>query len=113
MVTKSIRLEDAEAREFASYLKLVGGSEAALLKESALRGFRELRVARGVLAYLEGAPIAEAARIAGLTRGPFLHTLGERGVVVLRGDSRLEEELEAVLAAEAVATKGEAKEPTA
>lgn len=113
MVTKSIRLEDAEAREFASYLKLVGGSEAALLKESALRGFRELRVARGILAYLEGAPMAEAARIAGLPRGPFLHTLGERGVVVVRGDSTLGEELEAMLAAEAALTRSEAGESTA
>lgn len=113
MITKSIRLEEAEAREFASYLQLVGGSEAALLKESALRGFREVRLARGILAYLEGAPIVDAARIAGLPRGPFLHTLGERGVAVLRGESTIGQELEAVLAAEAALVKNEASESPA
>jgi len=59
VMTMSMRLTDAEAEEVASYLELVGGSEAALLKEAALRGLREIRLARGVLASIEEAPVEE------------------------------------------------------
>ena len=101
MVTKSIRLTEEEADEVAGYLQLVGGTVAALLKEAALRGFREMRVSRGVLAYVEGAPVAEAARIAGLPRAPFLQALIERGISVLRDAGDVQAELDALLAAEA------------
>ena len=100
MVTKSIRLSDAEAREVATYLSLVGGTEAALLKEATLRGLREIRLSRAVAAYTEGASSSEAARIAGMPRAPFLQALMDRGVAVLRGPSGVEAELEALLAAE-------------
>lgn len=104
MITKSIRLDEAEATEIAGYLELVGGSEAALLKESAWRGFREIRLGRGILAYVEGAPVEEAARIAGLARAPFLHALSEHGVALLRGgESTIETELEALFTAEGAA----------
>jgi len=100
VVTKSIRLSDAEAREVAAYLSIVGGTEAALLKEATLRGLREIRLARAVTAYIEGASSSEAARIAGLPRAPFLQALMDRGVAVLRGPSSVEAELDALLAAE-------------
>lgn len=106
MVTKSIRLSDAEARELAAYLSLVGGTEAALLKEATLRGLREIRLARAVTAYIDGASSSEAARIAGLPRAPFLQALMDRGVAVLRGPSSVEAELEALLAAEGAGAGG-------
>jgi hypothetical protein len=106
LVTKSIRLTEEEAAEVARYLCLVGGTEAALLKEAALRGLRDIRLGRGILAYLEGAPREEAQRIAGLPRAPFLHALAEHGVTLLRGPSTIGEELEMLLAAEAQAAEG-------
>lgn len=106
MVTKSIRLSDAEAQEVASYLSLVGGTEAALLKEATLRGLREIRLSRAVTAYIDGASSAEAARIAGLPRAPFLQALMDRGVAVLRGPSSVDAELDALFAAEDAAEAG-------
>jgi predicted HTH domain antitoxin len=103
VVTKSIRLSEAEAREIKAYLGMVGGTEAALLKEAALRGLREIRLSRAVAAFTEGASSSEAAEIAGMPRGPFLAELMERGVHVLRGPVTLEAELEAYFAAEEAA----------
>jgi hypothetical protein len=100
VVTKSIRLSAAEAREIAACLRLVGGTEAALLKEATLRGLREIRLSRAVAAYTEGASSSEAARIARMPRAPFLQALMDRGVTVLRGPSGVEAELEAILATE-------------
>lgn len=101
MITKSIRIDEAEAAEISSYLQLVGGTEASLLKEAVERGFRDVRLSRGVLAYLDGAPTAEAARIAGLPRALFLHSLAERGIALLRGESSVGAELGALFHAEA------------
>jgi hypothetical protein len=109
VVTKSIRLSESEAREIAGYLDLVGGTEAALLKEAALRGLREIRLSRGVLAYVDGAASEEAARIAGLPRVPFIQALIDRGVAVLRGPSSVEAELDGLFAAEAAASAGARK----
>ena len=106
VVTKSIRLSDAEAREIAGYLELAGGTEAALLKEAALRGLRDIRLSHGVMAYVDGAPPDEAARIAGLPRAPFLQALADRGIALLRGPSSVRSELEALFAAEAAADAG-------
>jgi predicted HTH domain antitoxin len=100
VLTKSIRLTQEEASAVAEYVRLVGGSEASLLKEAALRGLREIRLSRGVLAYLDGASSDEAARIAGLPRAPFLQVLMDRGVGLLRGESSVQTELEALLVAE-------------
>jgi predicted HTH domain antitoxin len=105
VVRKSIRLSEAEARGVADYVGMVGGTEAALLKEAALRGLREIRLSRGVLAFIEGASSSEAAQIAGMPRAPFLHELMERGVHVLRGPVTLEAELEAFFAAEEAAQR--------
>ncbi len=110
MVTKSIRLSETEAEEIAIYLNLVGGTEAALLKEATLRGLREIRLSRGILAYIEGVPPSEAARIAGLPRAPFLHALMDRGVTLLREPSTVGAELDALLAAEASARAGKAED---
>lgn len=105
LVTKSIRLTEQEAVEVADYLDLVGGTEASLLKEAALRGLRDIRLSRGILAYLDGAPAEEAERVAGLPRAPFLQALAERGVTLLRGPSTIGQELEALLSAEAEAAE--------
>ena len=106
MVTKSIRLSEAEARDVAAYVEMVGGSEAALLKEAALRGLREIRLSRAVAAFTEGASSSEAAHIAGLPRAVFLDELMERGVHVLRGPGSVAAELEGYFAA-ADAAQGE------
>jgi predicted HTH domain antitoxin len=103
VITKSIRLSESEARDIADYVNLVGGTEAALLKEATLRGLREIRLSRGVLAFIEGASSSEAAEIAGMPRAPFLAELMDRGVHVLRGPVTLEAELEAIFAAEEAA----------
>lgn len=108
LITKSIRLTEEEAEEVSDYLDLVGGTEAALLKEAALRGLRDIRLSQGILAYLEGAPTEEAERVAGLPRAPFLQALADRGVTLLRGPSTIAQELEAVLAAEEKAAEGAA-----
>jgi hypothetical protein len=100
VVTKSIRLSDAEAGEVAAYLRLVGGTEAALLKEATLRGLREIRISRAVAAYTEGASSGEASRIAGLPRAPFLQLLIDRDLHLLRGAGSVAAELEALVAAE-------------
>jgi hypothetical protein len=110
MVTKSIRLSESEAEEIAIYLNLVGGTEAALLKEATLRGLREIRLSRGILAYIEGVPPSEAARIAGLPRAPFLHALMDRGVTLLREPSTVGAELDALLAAEASGHAGKTED---
>lgn len=112
MITKSIRLSEREAEEVARYLQVVGDSEAALLKDAALRGFQEIRLGRGILANVDGAPFGEAAGIAGLARGPFLHALSERGIALLRGESTIGVELDALIAAEeAAAAADDGNEP--
>jgi hypothetical protein len=103
MITKSIRLSEGEARDIAAYLQIVGGTEAALLKEATLRGLREVRLSRAVAAFTEGASSSEAATIAGMPRAPFLVELMERGVHVLRGTGSVVAELESIFEAEALA----------
>jgi len=100
VITESIRLSDAEAREVAADRGLVGGTEAALLEEATLRGLREIRRSRAVAADTAGASSSGAARIAGLPRAPFLQALMDRGVALLRGPSAVETEMDALVAAE-------------
>jgi predicted HTH domain antitoxin len=94
MLTKSIRLTEEEAAALREYLELTGEIEAVALKQAALRGIREMRLAEAIRAYVEEHDSDRAARIAGLPRAEFLHVLGEKGIHVLDGPSHLGTELE-------------------
>jgi hypothetical protein len=93
MLTKSIRLTEEEAAELRGYLDATGGVEAAVLKRAAMRGLREMRLERGILAYLDGQSSTEAAEVAGLSRGEFLQVLIDKGITILEGPSTLAAEL--------------------
>lgn len=94
MLTKSIRLTEEEARELDDLVRESGEVEAGLLKRAALRGLREDRVDRAVLAYLRGASAEQAAALAHLPRAPFVDLLAERGIRILDDPSSVPEELE-------------------
>jgi hypothetical protein len=96
MPTKSIRLSDAEADSLRELRAETGESEAAVLRRATVRGLQELRLERGLLAYLGGTTSHEAAMIAGLPRAAFLDLLAERGIVMLQGPSTLASELDAL-----------------
>lgn len=96
MLTKSIRLTEGEAAELQEYLTATGEVEATVLKRAAMQGIREFRLSRGIVAYLEGAGSAEAAKIAGLPRAAFLQILIDKGITLLREPSTLAMELEAL-----------------
>src|SRR6266540_2265234 len=93
MLTKSIRLTEEEAGQLRDYLAVTGEVEASVLKRAALRGLRELRIERAILAYLEGQDSGEAAAIAGLPRAAFLQALVDRGIALLHEPSPLREEV--------------------
>lgn len=84
MLTKSIRLTEDEAAQVKEYVTLTGEVEATVLKRAALRGFKEMRLEQGILAYIRGEGSGEAAAIAGVGRAEFLWLLGERGVPLLK-----------------------------
>jgi hypothetical protein len=84
MLTKSIRLTEEEAAQVKEYVALTGEVEATVLKRAALRGFKEMRLEQGILAYIQGEGSAEAAAIAGVGRAEFLWLLAERGVPLLK-----------------------------
>ncbi|MCC7104466.1 MAG: hypothetical protein IT307_04925 [Chloroflexi bacterium] len=94
MVTKSIRLTDEEADELHSYLGLTGEVEGVALKRAAMRGLRELRLEKGIMAYLGGQGSAAAAEMAGLPRAAFLQALVDRRISLLEEPSALAMELE-------------------
>jgi hypothetical protein len=52
-------------------------------KRALLRGLRDLRIERGILAYLDGASSSEAAELAGIPRGLFLEILMDKGITVI------------------------------
>lgn len=93
MVTKSIRLNDAEAAIVREFADLTGEVEASVLKRAMLRGLQELRLEQGILRYLRTGDSYEAAQIAGLPRAPFLDILIDRGIQLLEGPSTVCEEV--------------------
>jgi len=94
VLTKSIRLTEAEAAELRAYLDVSGEVEAVALKKAALRGIRELRLGEAILLYLDERDTERAARVAGLPRAQFLNVLAEKGISVLDEPSSLTFELE-------------------
>ncbi|MBI3971201.1 MAG: DUF433 domain-containing protein [Chloroflexi bacterium] len=94
MITKSIRLTEEEAAQVRQYVEATGEVEAAVLKRAMLRGLKDIRLERGILAYLEGHGASEAAAIAGLGHAEFLWELMERGVQVLKGPSHMAKTLD-------------------
>lgn len=86
--TKSIRLSPDEQRSVGVYVQHTGEVEAAVLKRAMMRGLREERLERGLMAYLGGETSSEAARIAGLDRYAFLAAASEKGIAMTREDPR-------------------------
>jgi predicted HTH domain antitoxin len=96
MITKSIRLTEAEAAELRAYVVLTGEVEANVLKRAALRGLKDMRLEQAILAFIRGASSTEAAELAGIPRAVLLWELGERGVPVLQGPSTMGAALESL-----------------
>lgn len=96
VITKSIRLTEAEARDLREYLEFTGEIEAVALKRAALRGLREMRISEGLRAYLEERDSYAAAQIAGVPRAEFMHVLASHGISVLDEPSSLSVELESL-----------------
>jgi predicted DNA-binding protein len=93
MVTKSIRLTEAEATNVRSFVEQTGETEASVLKRAMLRGLEELRLEQAILDYLRNGDSAAAANLAGLPRARFLDLLADRGVTLLGGPSTVRSEV--------------------
>ena len=98
VLTKSIRLNEEEARDLEELVQATGEVEASVLKRAALRGLRDERLDKALLHFVNGASSSEAAALARLPRARFLDLLADRGVAILDSPSTVPEELEAVAA---------------
>jgi hypothetical protein len=98
VLTKSIRLNEEEARDLEELVQATGEVEASVLKRAALRGLRDERLDKAMLHFVNGASSSEAAALAHMPRARFLDLLADRGVAVLDSPSTVPEELEAVAA---------------
>lgn len=87
---KTVRFTKEEEAEITSFVERTGEQEALVLQRSAIRGLREERFDRALLAYLHGASAAEAADLAGLDRHTFIDRALDRNVAVT-ADSMLPE----------------------
>jgi predicted HTH domain antitoxin len=96
VLTKSIRLNEEEARDLEELVQATGEVEASVLKRAALRGLRDERLDRAMLLFVNGASSSEAAALARMPRARFLDLLADRGVAILDSPSTVPEELEAV-----------------
>ena len=65
-IARTVRFTDGEVREIREYAELTGEQEAVVLARASLRGLREERFERGLLAYLGGLSSSEAAGMAGV-----------------------------------------------
>jgi predicted HTH domain antitoxin len=98
VLTKSIRLNEEEARDLEELVQATGEVEASVLKRAALRGLRDERLDKALLHFVNGASSSEAAALARMPRARFLDLLADRGVAILDSPSTVPEELEAVAA---------------
>jgi predicted HTH domain antitoxin len=96
VLTKSIRLNEEEARDLEELVQATGEVEASVLKRAALRGLRDERLDKAMLLFVNGASSSEAAALARMPRARFLDLLADRGVAILDSPSTVPEELEAV-----------------
>lgn len=81
-IARTVRYTEKEVREIREYAELTGEQEAVLLARASIRGLREERFERGLLAYLGGTSSFEAAGIAGVDRHTFLIRAAERGAII-------------------------------
>jgi hypothetical protein len=81
-IARTVRYTENEVHEIREYAELTGEQEASLLARASIRGLREERFERGLLAYLGGASSREAADVAGVDRHSFLVRAAERGVSI-------------------------------
>jgi len=79
----SLRFTEAEGSEISSYIQLTGEQEAVVLERVAMRGLREERIERALMAYVGGASSSEAAAIAGIGRHALLTRALDRGINLL------------------------------
>ncbi|MEZ4866074.1 MAG: hypothetical protein R3C14_32460 [Caldilineaceae bacterium] len=92
MVTKSIRLSPEESEEIRCLSEQSAISEAALMKQWVLNGVQEHKLENAIRTYLQGkTDLRGGAAIANLSYNRFLHEIQSRNIVVLDGDSFLEE----------------------
>lgn len=83
-VTKSIRLTEVEADELAQLVAGTAYVEAALLRQWALAGMQQFRVAEAIRAYQDGqVDVWQAAERAHLPVAVFLEEMAARKVAVL------------------------------
>lgn len=97
LVTKSVRLDQDEAADLAEFARLVGESEASVLKRALVRGLASERLHRALAAFLGGATSSEAAEIAGLPRAVFLEEAANRGLRLAEDVTGLDDDLAALL----------------
>src|SRR5947209_2216735 len=86
-IARTVRYTQDEVHEIREYAELTGEQEAVVLARASIRGLREERFERALMAYLGGASSVEAAAIAGVDRHAFLVRAAERGAIV--GDTAL------------------------
>jgi hypothetical protein len=80
-VARTVRYTENEVNEIREYAELTGEQEAVVLARASIRGLREERFERGLLAYLGGISSSEAASVAGVDRHTFLVRATERGAI--------------------------------
>jgi hypothetical protein len=86
-IARTVRYTESEVHEIREYAELTGEQEAVLLARASIRGLREERFERALMAYLGGVGSSEAAGIAGLDRHTFIVRAAERGAIVGDSDS--------------------------
>jgi hypothetical protein len=81
-VARTVRYSENEVREIREYAELTGEQEAVLLARASIRGLREERFERALMAFLGGISSSEAASMAGVDRHTFIVRAVERGATV-------------------------------
>lgn len=92
MITKSIRLSPEESDEVRCLSEKSAISEAGLMKQWILNGIQAHKLENAIQAYSQGkTDLRGGATMAGVSYNRFLHEVQARNIVVLDGDSFLEE----------------------
>lgn len=100
LVTKSIRLTEAEARTLADLVEDHAASESALMRQWVLRGMRQFRIEQAVAAYQrDEVDLREGAAMADIPIGVFVDELATRRVAILTDAEALHDEIADLIAA--------------